>query len=131
VPLPVNSNYFGTLDTRYIEQGASQLRQASNAIWCYDGIKKMWLGEMIPPQYMDNGKTPLDMDCYSYVFSGNRIPSQGIDRYQKGVVNNTCNVISNNQFYSFELYHEDGTPLTQPSIQKQLEWIQKDSEKKS
>jgi carnitine O-acetyltransferase len=126
-PIPVNSNYFGTIESKYLEQNVNGIRQASNVIWCYDGIKNLWLNELIPPQYMNGGKTPLDMHCYSFVFSGNRVPGENMDTYVKGKVSNYCNVVSNNQFYSFSLYHDDGRPLSQPSIQRQLEWIDKDS----
>eukprot|EP01129_Flabellula_baltica_P011774 TRINITY_DN5206_c0_g1_i1.p1 TRINITY_DN5206_c0_g1~~TRINITY_DN5206_c0_g1_i1.p1 ORF type:complete len:552 (-),score=117.45 TRINITY_DN5206_c0_g1_i1:185-1840(-) len=125
-PIPVTSNYFGMIEDRYIEQNVTQIEQAANVIWCFLAPLAMYRNQIIPPQYMKKGTVPLDMDCYSYLFTGMRIPGENCDSFENIVANDKIVIMVNNQMYSFKVKF-NGIEFTQDTIKKQLEWIVEDS----
>uniref|UniRef100_A0A8C9WYZ4 Carnitine O-acetyltransferase n=1 Tax=Sander lucioperca TaxID=283035 RepID=A0A8C9WYZ4_SANLU len=102
-----------------------QMRFAAKLIAGVLDFKKMIDTDTLPIEYLS--EKPLCMDQYYQILSSCRIPGPKRDT----VVNHTLGkkpithitVVHNFQFFVLDVYHSDGTPLTEDQIYMQLEKI--------
>uniref|UniRef100_A0AAZ1XHP3 Choline/carnitine acyltransferase domain-containing protein n=1 Tax=Oreochromis aureus TaxID=47969 RepID=A0AAZ1XHP3_OREAU len=102
-----------------------QIRCAAKVIKAVLDFKTMIEDETLPVQYMRG--EPLCMMQYFRALSSCRVPGRKTDSLVFHAKNSNgprhITVAQNSQFFTVEVYHSDGTPITADQLCVQLQWI--------
>eukprot|EP00127_Corallochytrium_limacisporum_P001252 Clim_evm22s47 gene=Clim_evmTU22s47 len=129
--LMINSNYYG-MGSAFSVTTPVQTAKTASLIHTLMRWKRQIDRETLEP-CMIRGLIPLCMNQYRRLFSTTRIP--GLERDKLVTFGRSESqhivVMRKNHFYALGLTHRDGRPLTPYELEKQLEWIKSDADKRS
>uniref|UniRef100_UPI00358F85D5 carnitine O-acetyltransferase-like isoform X2 n=1 Tax=Myxine glutinosa TaxID=7769 RepID=UPI00358F85D5 len=124
-PLVVHSSPAVVLPKNDILDEDGQLRFAAKLIAGALDFKSLVDNKALPLEF--KGDRPLCMDQYQKLFSWCRVPAETCDIIHQ--YNNTSSppkhvvVARNSQFFSVDVYHADGHPLSVPELYNQLQRV--------
>ncbi|KAI9146560.1 acyltransferase ChoActase/COT/CPT [Paraphysoderma sedebokerense] len=117
-PVVINVSYF--FQHRDDKQRPTQTSRAASIVQAAMDFRKQVVTEELEPEMVKD--KALCSVQYKYMFNSCRIPKKPSDTVLTfdPATHNHVAVVRKNQFYTFDLFHKDGRPLSTPEIEYQL-----------